>query len=204
MHQARENGLQRPVLRNVVSGMAAGSRQRRLKRTSVAWACPAYSARHRFHVKLRRMFPAVALAIAFNALQPDPAPPTTPPSVIETAPVAVPPATPTALRYYTSGNRLWVLDQVVSIVLLAIMLFTGASATLRTWAASTRTGCRARPTRARWTGWMTTRTQPSATQAQPATPEAEWKNGVSPLVGVVSREGIEPSTRRLRVCCSAN
>jgi hypothetical protein len=48
------------------------------------------------------------------------------------------------------------------------------------------------------------RTQPSATQAQPETPEAEWKIGVSPLDGVVSREGIEPSTRRLRVCCSAN
>jgi integrase len=45
---------------------------------------------------------------------------------------------------------------------------------------------------------------PSATQAQPATPEAEWKNGVSPYGRVVSREGIEPSTRRLRVCCSAN
>ena len=45
--------------------------------------------------------------------------------------MAVPPATPTALRYYTSGNRLWVLDQVVSIVLLAAILFTGLSARMR-------------------------------------------------------------------------
>ena len=58
----------------------------------------------------------------------------TPASVSEATPVAVPPATPTALRYYTSGNRLWVLDQVVSIALLAAILFSGMSARLRTWA----------------------------------------------------------------------
>ena len=82
------------------------------------------------------MFPAVALAIALNLLQPANAPQVRPaPSpVSETTLVAVPPATPTALRYYTSGNRLWVLDQVLPIVLLAVFLFTGASATLRAWA----------------------------------------------------------------------
>ena len=48
--------------------------------------------------------------------------------------MAVPPATPTALRYYASGNRLWVLDQVVSIALLAVMLFTGLSASCALWA----------------------------------------------------------------------
>ena len=48
--------------------------------------------------------------------------------------MAVPPATPTALRYYTSGNRLWALDQVVWIALLAVILFSGLSARLRTWA----------------------------------------------------------------------
>ena len=82
------------------------------------------------------MFPAVALVIALSALQPADTPATrpAPPPVSEAEPVAVPPATPTALRYYTSGNRLWVLDQVVSIVLLAVILFSGLSAKLRTWA----------------------------------------------------------------------
>ena len=82
------------------------------------------------------MFAAFALAFALTAAQPAAAQSTSPsPSTIsEAAPVAVPPATPAALRYYTSGNRLWVLDQVVSIVLLAALLFSGASATLRTWA----------------------------------------------------------------------
>ena len=82
------------------------------------------------------MFPAFALVIALNLLQPAGTPPArpAPPPVSEATPVAVPPATPTALRYYTSGNRLWVLDQVVSIVLLAIILFSGMSARLREWA----------------------------------------------------------------------
>ena len=77
---------------------------------------------------LARMFPAFALAIALNVLQPAGTPPArpAPPPVSEATPVAVPPATPTALRYYTSGNRLWVLDQVLSIVLLAAILFSGA------------------------------------------------------------------------------
>jgi len=80
------------------------------------------------------MFPAFALAIALNVLQPGDTPATrAAPAVSETTPVAVPPATPLALRYYTSGNRLWVLDQVLSILLLAVILFSGVSATLRTW-----------------------------------------------------------------------
>ena len=44
----------------------------------------------------------------------------------------------------------------------------------------------------------------SASQAHPSTGDAEWRNAVSPYARVVSRDGIEPSTRRLRVCCSAN
>ena len=62
------------------------------------------------------MVPAFALAIALNVLQPADTPLArpAPPPVSEVAPVTVPPATPTALRYYTSGNRLWVLDQAVS------------------------------------------------------------------------------------------
>ena len=82
------------------------------------------------------MFPAFALVIALNLLQPAGTPPArpAPPPVSEATPVAVPPATPTALRYYTSSNRLWALEQVVSIVLLAIILFSGMSARLREWA----------------------------------------------------------------------
>jgi len=82
------------------------------------------------------MFPAFALAIALNVLQPvdTPLARPAPSTVSEATPVAVPPATPTALRYYTSGNRLWVLDQVLSIALLAAILFSGASAKLRAWA----------------------------------------------------------------------
>src|SRR5262245_42580706 len=80
------------------------------------------------------MIPAFALAIALNVLQPA-ASPTTPTmaAVSEATPVAVPPATPTALHYYTSGNRLWVLDQLLSIAVLAAILFSGFSATLRDW-----------------------------------------------------------------------
>ena len=79
------------------------------------------------------MFPAFALVLALNMQQPANTPVTrqAPPPVSETTPVAVPPATPTALRYYTSGNRLWVLDQVVSIALLGLILFSGMSARLR-------------------------------------------------------------------------
>jgi Zn-dependent protease with chaperone function len=82
------------------------------------------------------MWPTLVLALALNALQPADVQPSrpAPASVSETTPVDVPPPTPAALRYYTSGNRLWVLDQLVSCALLAIILFSGASATLRNWA----------------------------------------------------------------------
>jgi len=46
--------------------------------------------------------------------------------------------------------------------------------------------------------------QPLATPAQPEALTIAEKNQLSALNGMVSREGIEPSTRRLRVCCSAN
>ena len=82
------------------------------------------------------MLPACcALVIALNFQAAGPPPPTpASPQVSEATPVAVPPATPTALRYYTSGNRLWVLDQVVAIALLLVILFTGLSAKLRSLA----------------------------------------------------------------------
>lgn len=82
------------------------------------------------------MLSAFALVIALNLQQPAAAPPPRPaPSpVSESTAVEVPPATPAALRYYASGNRLWVLDQIVSIALLTLMLFTGLSARMRTLA----------------------------------------------------------------------
>jgi Zn-dependent protease with chaperone function len=87
------------------------------------------------------MLPALLLAVrlALNLLQPQSAdaPLTTPApqqQVDETAPVAVPPASPTAVRYNTNGMRLWVLDQLQSIVLVVVLLFSGLSARLRTLA----------------------------------------------------------------------
>jgi Zn-dependent protease with chaperone function len=79
------------------------------------------------------MLPAFGLAVALNLLQPIGSPLSRPAQtqVSETTPVDVPPATPTALRYYASGNRLWLLDQLVSFALLAAILFTGLSARLR-------------------------------------------------------------------------
>jgi len=46
--------------------------------------------------------------------------------------------------------------------------------------------------------------QPAATPAQPDAPIAAYREPLSPGESVVSRGGIEPPTRRLRVCCSAN
>jgi integrase len=45
---------------------------------------------------------------------------------------------------------------------------------------------------------------PNVTPAAPAGGADDQTNVLSALNGMVSREGIEPSTRRLRVCCSAN
>jgi len=42
--------------------------------------------------------------------------------------------------------------------------------------------------------------QPTATPAQPAAADGEWKTALSAVGSVVSRVGIEPTTRRLRVC----
>ena len=46
--------------------------------------------------------------------------------------------------------------------------------------------------------------QPTATPAQPEAMAVNQGKRVSRLRRMVSQEGIEPSTRRLRVCCSAN
>jgi STE24 endopeptidase len=51
--------------------------------------------------------------------------------VDERQPVAVPPASETALAYYRSGNVLWIVDQAWGIAVLAVILLTGFSARLR-------------------------------------------------------------------------
>jgi CubicO group peptidase (beta-lactamase class C family)/Zn-dependent protease with chaperone function len=51
--------------------------------------------------------------------------------VADTGAVAVPPATPEALRYYHSGNVLWVIGVVWGLAVPAVLAFTGASARLR-------------------------------------------------------------------------
>jgi Zn-dependent protease with chaperone function len=54
--------------------------------------------------------------------------------------VTVPEASELALRYYRSGNVIWVLEQVLGLVLPAVLLFTGWSARLRTFASGVARG----------------------------------------------------------------
>lgn len=65
-----------------------------------------------------------------------PAPPSRPAAVAvdESQTVDVPPPSEKAVQYYQSGNVLWVIDQVCSILLLVVILGTGLSARLRDWA----------------------------------------------------------------------
>src|SRR5213594_1996654 len=49
----------------------------------------------------------------------------------ETAPVKVPEPSEQAMRYYRSGNVLWIVEQVWSITVLVLLLATGLSAALR-------------------------------------------------------------------------
>src|SRR6478736_5510150 len=54
--------------------------------------------------------------------------------------VTVPEASELALRYYRSGNVIWVIENVLGLVLPALMLFTGWSARVRTLASSVARG----------------------------------------------------------------
>lgn len=49
----------------------------------------------------------------------------------ETGPVAVPEPTEKAMRYYRSGNVVWVVDTLLSLLVPALFLFTGFSARIR-------------------------------------------------------------------------
>jgi Zn-dependent protease with chaperone function len=56
------------------------------------------------------------------------------------SPVAVPEASELALRYYRSGNVIWSVEEVLGLVLPALLLFTGLSARVRTFASSLARG----------------------------------------------------------------
>jgi Zn-dependent protease with chaperone function len=60
-------------------------------------------------------------------------PTTAPASADETQAVDVPPPTEKALQYRASGNILWVIDHVWSMLMLVVLLATGLSARLRDW-----------------------------------------------------------------------
>ena len=60
------------------------------------------------------------------------APATTPSPVPEpSGPVPVPAASEQAMRYYRSGNRVWLVDTLLSLLVPALFLFTGWSARIR-------------------------------------------------------------------------
>lgn len=52
----------------------------------------------------------------------------------ELRPVAVPEPTPLARRYYETGNWIWMGDQIIACAVPALLLFSGASARMRTFA----------------------------------------------------------------------
>jgi STE24 endopeptidase len=54
---------------------------------------------------------------------------------LATVPVPVPEPTVLALRYHFGNNVLWVVDTLVGLLVPGVILFTGWSARLRTWAA---------------------------------------------------------------------
>jgi STE24 endopeptidase len=55
------------------------------------------------------------------------------PAVDETVPVPVPEPSEKALAFHRTGNRLWIVDQIWSFLLLVVVLGTGLSARLRDW-----------------------------------------------------------------------
>jgi Zn-dependent protease with chaperone function len=70
---------------------------------------------------------------------PEPGPPSGPTPTIESNPrdtrwVEVPPPSEKAVRYHESGNRLWLFEQLLAIAIPLLLLFTGLSAHIRTFA----------------------------------------------------------------------
>ncbi len=77
--------------------------------------------------------PAAPSAIAAPPAGPGPTGSLAPPAA-ETGPVAVPEPSEKALKYYRSGNTLWVVETLWGFVIPLIILFTGFSARIRTLA----------------------------------------------------------------------
>jgi Zn-dependent protease with chaperone function len=76
-----------------------------------------------------------ATLVARAALPDRPAPaPSSSRSASDDAPVGVPPPSSQAVRYYRSGNVIWAVEQLLGFGVPAILLFSGLSARLRTFA----------------------------------------------------------------------
>ncbi len=76
------------------------------------------------------------LALALGGAVAEPQSLNTPPTaealaVDESAPVAVPEPSELAMRYYNSGNVLWIVEQVWSVAVMVLLLATGFSAAMR-------------------------------------------------------------------------
>jgi STE24 endopeptidase len=65
---------------------------------------------------------------------PDGQPPYEPPAAGADAPVAVPPPSEKAARYYRSGNVIWAVEQALAVAVPAVLLFSGLSARMRSLA----------------------------------------------------------------------
>ena len=81
---------------------------------------------------------ALLLSVSLAAAQPAPAAETPqahgavlPPAGADAGPVSVPPASEKAMRYYRSGNVLWMISTLWGLLAPALLLFTGFSARLR-------------------------------------------------------------------------
>jgi STE24 endopeptidase len=82
-------------------------------------------------------FGVSAVAAATEAAQPQSAPTTPAVSAASTdadAPVQAPQPSEKAMRYYRSGNVLWIIQVAWGLILPALFLFTGFSARIRDWA----------------------------------------------------------------------
>ena len=83
-------------------------------------------------------FTVLSFALAANAVaqQTPPAGQQQPAGISEAdeTPVPVPEPSEKAMSYYKSGNMLWIVNQVWSLLIPALFLFTGFSAKIRSWA----------------------------------------------------------------------
>jgi Zn-dependent protease with chaperone function len=87
---------------------------------------------------MRALLVVAALSIATpvfaQGAQPSPAPPATAAASLQ-EPVPVPEPTEKAMSYYRGGVALWLFDVAWGLLVPGVILFTGLSARMRTWAA---------------------------------------------------------------------